>query len=66
MRYHPLTAEDRQAMLGRIGVTSVDVLFRDVPPQAVVPLSVFDLPDTQGELEVDRKLCRMAPKNTAA
>ncbi|MBV9046010.1 MAG: aminomethyl-transferring glycine dehydrogenase subunit GcvPA, partial [Alphaproteobacteria bacterium] len=64
--YHPLTAEDRQAMLGRIGASSVDVLFRDVPPQAVVPLSAFNLPDTQGELEVDRKLSRMAAKNTAA
>ena len=31
MRYLPLTDSDRQAMLGRIGVASVDDLFIDVP-----------------------------------
>src|ERR1700761_7847296 len=66
MRYHPLTTSDRETMLAKIGAGSVDELFRDVPKAAVVPLSVFDLPDTQGELEVDRKLSRMAAKNTAA
>ncbi len=50
-------------MLAKIGAGCVDELFRDVPRQAVVPLSAFDLPDTQGELEVDRKLARMAAKN---
>jgi glycine dehydrogenase subunit 1 len=66
VRYHPLTANDRATMLAKIGVGSVDALFKDVPQIAVVPLSAFDLPDTQGELEVDRKLSRMAAKNTAA
>ena len=66
MRYHPLTPDDRLAMIERIGVTSVDALFRDVPASAVVPLSAFDLPDTQGELEVERKLTRIAAKSVAA
>src|SRR5471032_3100598 len=66
MRYHPLTSDDRQAMLERIGVTNVDALFRDVPTSAVVPLSAFDLPDGQGELEVERKLSRMAARSIAA
>jgi len=66
MRYHPLTAEDRAAMLAKIGAPSIDALFRDVPKSAVVPLSVFDLPDTKGELEVDRLLSRMAAKNLSA
>jgi glycine dehydrogenase subunit 1 len=66
MRYLPLTPDDRLAMIERIGVTSVDALFRDVPPAAVVPLSAFDLPDTQGELEVERALTRLAAKNMAA
>jgi len=66
MRYHPLTQDDRAAMLAKIGVPDVDALFRDVPQAAVVPLSAFDLPDTQGELEVDRRLSRLAAKNTAA
>src|ERR1700681_328266 len=66
MRYHPLTPDDRTVMLERIGVTSVDALFRDVPQSAVVPLSAFDLPDGQGELEVERSLSRMAAKSVAA
>src|SRR6202142_3466307 len=65
MRYHPLTSDDRQAMLERIGGTSVDSFFRDVPQSAVVPLSAFDLPDGQGELEVERKLSRMDAKSVA-
>jgi len=66
LRYHPLTPDDRLAMLERIGVTSVDALFRDVPQSAVVPISAFDLPDGQGELEVERKLSRMAARSIAA
>jgi glycine dehydrogenase subunit 1 len=66
MRYHPLTPDDRTAMLARIGVPSVDALFKDVPREAVVPLSAFDLPPGQGELEVERKLARMAARNNAA
>ncbi len=53
-------------MLAKIGVPSVDTLFKDVPQSAVVPLSTFGLPDGQGEIEVERKLSRMAAKNTAA
>jgi len=53
-------------MLAKIGAPSIDTLFKDVPQAAVVPLSVFDLPDGQGEIEVERKLGRMAAKNTAA
>src|SRR6201994_2121957 len=66
MRYLPLTPDDRKAMLAKIGVADVDALFRDVPREGVVPLSVFDLPDTQGELEVDRALSKLAAKNVAA
>src|ERR1700760_1862088 len=66
MRYLPLTPDDRRAMLAKIGVPDVDALFRDVPKSAIVPLSVFDLPDTQGELEVDRALSKLAAKNVAA
>jgi glycine dehydrogenase subunit 1 len=53
-------------MIERIGVTSVDALFKDVPPSAVVPLSAFDLPDGEGEIEVERELTRMAAANVAA
>src|SRR5258705_11062896 len=66
MRYLPLTAEDRRAMLARIGASDVDALFRDVPKSALAPLSAFDLPDTQGELEVERALSKLAARNIAA
>jgi glycine dehydrogenase subunit 1 len=66
MRYLPLTPDDRRAMLARIGAPDVDALFRDVPKAALVPLSAFNLPDTQGELEVERILSRLAAKNVAA
>jgi glycine dehydrogenase subunit 1 len=66
MRYLPLTPNDRRAMLARIGVSDIDALFRDVPKAALAPLSAFDLPDTQGELEVERALTRLAAKNVAA
>jgi len=66
MRYLPLTPNDRSAMLAAIGARDVDALFRDVPKSAIVPVSAFDLPDTQGELEVDRALSALAAKNVAA
>src|SRR5690242_5658367 len=66
MRYLPLTPDDRRAMLAKIGAPDIDALFRDVPREAVVPLSVFDLPDTQGELEVERALSKLASRNIAA
>ena len=66
MRYLPLTPEDRRTMLAKIGASDVDALFRDVPKSALTSLSTFDLPDTQGELEVERALSKLAAKNTAA
>ncbi|HEY5338924.1 MAG TPA: hypothetical protein VIJ85_12020, partial [Rhizomicrobium sp.] len=66
MRYLPLTPEDRSQMLAKIGAPNIDALFRDVPKSAVVARSVFDLPDTQGELAVDRALTRMAAKSKSA
>ena len=66
MRYLPLTPSDRKTMLAKIGAPDMDALFRDVPRAAVVPLSAFDLPDTQGEMEVDRALSKLAARNVAA
>ena len=66
MRYLPLTPDDRRAMLAKISAPDVDSLFRDVPKSAVVPLSAFSLPDTQGEMEVDRAMSKLAAKNIAA
>jgi len=66
MRYLPLTPDDRRAMLARIGAPDVDALFRDVPKSALTSLSTFDLPDTQGELEVERTMSKLAARNVAA
>jgi glycine dehydrogenase subunit 1 len=66
MRYLPLTSDDRRAMLAKIGVSEIDALFRDVPEGAIAPLSAFDLPKTQGEMDVERTLSRLAAKNIAA
>ena len=66
MRYLPLTPSDRATMLAKIGARDIDALFRDVPKAAVVPLSAFDLPDLQGELEVERALEKLAKRNVAA
>ena len=65
MRYLPLTESDRRAMLATIGVPSVDSLFREVP-QAARGYGGFDLPNHQGELEVERDLRAMAAKNLPA
>ncbi|GIK96197.1 MAG: putative glycine dehydrogenase (decarboxylating) subunit 1 [Alphaproteobacteria bacterium] len=62
MRYLPLTEADRCAMLARIGVPSVESLFRDVPEAARLDGPV-DLPPHQGELEVERTIAAMAAKN---
>ncbi|WDI32305.1 aminomethyl-transferring glycine dehydrogenase subunit GcvPA [Hyphococcus flavus] len=64
MRYLPLNDADRKAMLGVIGAKDIDDLFSDVPADALN--AKFDLPDHQGELEVERTLGRMAAKNRAA
>ena len=54
MRYLPLTHGDRRAMLEKIGVGSVDALFRDVP--AAARDAAFDLPRHAGEIDVDAGL----------
>jgi glycine dehydrogenase subunit 1 len=64
MRYLPLTDDDRRAMLDRIGVASIDELFRDVPASAREP--GFDLPMHAGESEVERSLSKFARANKSA
>ena len=65
MRYLPLTAEDRDAMLAKIGVDDIDDLFTDIPEEARLA-SPPPLPYTRGELEVERIMSEMAGKNVAA
>ena len=62
MRYLPLTPADRTAMLATIGARSVDDLFQDVPAKARLT-APLDLPDHQGELEVERAIGALAARN---
>jgi glycine dehydrogenase subunit 1 len=66
MRYLPLTADDRAAMLKTIGAKSVDEFYGDVPASARLKGPVPDLPNFQGELEVERHMVKLANKNRAA
>jgi glycine dehydrogenase subunit 1 len=65
MRYLPLTAADRQAMLGKIGVTGIDALFAAVPKDKLLA-GLLDLPKGKSELEVERVMGRLAAQNTPA
>ena len=66
MRYLPLTADDRAAMLAKIGAASVDDLFRDVPAAARLAGPVESLPLHLSEMEVERALSAMARQNLTA
>jgi len=65
MRYLPLEASDRQAMLKRIGVANVDELFAAVPADKLMK-ELPALPKAKGEFEVERELSRLAARNTPA
>ncbi|CUA94949.1 aminomethyl-transferring glycine dehydrogenase subunit GcvPA [Pannonibacter indicus] len=65
MRYLPLSDTDRADMLARVGVSSIDELFADIPEAARLK-GLVDLPRRKSEIEVERHLNRMAGKNVAA
>lgn len=61
MRYLPLTEDDRAAMLKDVGVASVDAFYKGLP---LTPK--FDLPDHQGEMEIERLMSVLSNHNRAA
>lgn len=65
MRYHPHTEADRQTILARIGVDSIDDLFASVPADKRLD-ALLDLPMAQSEMEVEAHLGRLAGRNVAA
>ncbi|WP_439527785.1 aminomethyl-transferring glycine dehydrogenase subunit GcvPA [Pannonibacter sp.] len=65
MRYLPLSDTDRADMLARVGVSSIDDLFADIPEAARLK-GLVNLPTRKSEIEVERHLNRMAGKNIAA
>jgi len=61
MSYLPHTAHEREEMLARVGVTSVDELFEVVPEDVRYPR--VDLPDPLTEAELMTELRAMAERN---
>jgi glycine dehydrogenase subunit 1 len=66
MRYLPLSDADRREMLGVIGASSVDELFRDVPEEARLEGPIEGLPRHAPELAVERHMTALARKNVPA
>jgi glycine dehydrogenase subunit 1 len=63
MRYLPMTEADRQAMLAKIGVPSVESLYADVPNGALQKAPIAGLSNHMAEMEVERFIGAMAKKN---
>jgi glycine dehydrogenase subunit 1 len=61
MSYTPHTDQEVKQMLGDIGVSSLDELFKDIPSE-YQPAS-FNLPEGRSEFEVYEHLKRLADKN---
>jgi len=66
MRYLPLSEADRSAMLERIGASSIDELFRDVPEGLLLKEPMEGLPLHASEMAVERELTALARKNMVA
>jgi glycine dehydrogenase subunit 1 len=58
-----LAPDDREAMLGAVGVDRVEDLFSDVPADARFPM--LDLPPALSEMEALRHLSQLASKNVS-
>ena len=65
MRYLPQTQKSREEMLEIVGAKSIDDLYVDVPKSAFVDGKV-NLPDHQGELEIERYMGAYANQNHPA
>lgn len=65
MRYLPQTNAARKEMLDKIGAKSVDDLFIQVPKKAFIN-GKANLPDHQGELQVERQMQAYANQNINA
>ena len=66
MRYLPHDDADRAAMLERIGAPSIQALFTDVPPEALLDEPVAGLPMHASEMAVERHMQRLSDRSTPA
>lgn len=65
MRYLPQTKAARKEMMDKIGISNVDELFIQVPKKAFIG-GKANVPDHQGELQVERKMQAFANQNINA
>ena len=61
-RWAPATDADREAMLGELGLDSIDDLFRDIPPEVRLDRPL-DIPDPLSEWELLREMAGLAERN---
>lgn len=65
MRYLPLTEGDRSAMLGEIGVDTIDDLFAGVPEKVLLK-KLPDMPHHASEMAVEKLIGELAGRNLNA
>ena len=61
--YIPSTRAEREEMLAVVGVNSYEDLYRDVPAEMLLREGGLNIPEGLSELEVCRKVSKMAEKN---
>lgn len=61
-RYLPLTPEDRQEMLEKIGVQTMEDLLKDIPRELRIK-EALDIPEALSELELTQHMTQLALKN---
>src|ERR1700749_1479784 len=65
MRYLPLDASEREAMLARIGVPDIEALFADIPAGKRIK-GLLDMPLRMSEMAVERAMTAIASRSVAA
>src|SRR5271165_3316712 len=65
MRYLPLHASEREAMLARIGVLDIEALFADIPADKRIQ-GLLDMPLAKSEMAVERAMMTIAGRSLAA
>src|SRR5271165_5764960 len=65
MRYLPLDASGREAMLMRVGVPDIDALFADIPADKRIA-GLLEMPLAMSEMAVERAMAAMASRSLAA
>src|SRR5271154_4820359 len=65
MRYLPLDASERAAMLARIGVPDIEALFADIPLDKRID-NFLEMPLAKSEMAVERAMTAIAGRSVAA